>query len=154
MQARAATKHELRAQVTMIAPQANNPLKFAPDGQSAMAQLVGKRFAGFMPPVEAMRNAFDDLRAHQVGMTAGMRAALQEVLQRFAPTQLEQRITEHSLWDSVLPSARKSRLWDLYTDMYQQIKNEAEDEFHSLFGDVFLKTYGQEVERLSKRGRE
>jgi FHA domain-containing protein len=154
MQARAATKHELRAQVTMIAPQANNPLKFAPDGQAAMAQLVGKRFAGFMPPVEAMRDAFNDLRAHQVGMTAGTRAALREVLERFAPEQLEQRITRQSLLDAVLPAARKSRLWDLYTDMYQQIKNEAEDEFHSLFGEAFLKTYDEEVERLSKRGKE
>lgn len=154
MQARAATKHELRAEVTMIAPQANNPLKFAPDGQSAMAQLVGKRFAGFMPPTEAMRDAFNDLRAHQVGMTAGMRAALLEVLLRFAPEKLEQRMTQHSLLDSVMPSARKSRLWDLYTDMYQQIKNEAADEFHALCGEAFLKSYDEEVKRLSTRGRQ
>lgn len=153
MQARAATKHELRAQVTMIAPQANNPLKFAPDGQAAMAQLVGKRFPGFMPPADAMRDAFNDLRAHQVGMTAGMRAALREVLERFSPDQLEQRITRQTLLESVLPAARKSRLWDLYTDMYQQIKNEAEDEFHSLFGEVFVKTYDEEVGRLTKRDK-
>lgn len=151
MQARAATKHELRAEVTMIAPQANNPLKFAPDGQAAMSQLVGKRFPGFMPPIEAMRDAFDDLRAHQVGMTAGMRAALQEVLSRFAPDNLERRITQQSFLETVLPAARKSRLWDLYTEMYQQIKDEAEDEFHSLFGEAFLKTYAAEVERLGKR---
>jgi FHA domain-containing protein len=154
MQARAATKHELRAQVTMIAPQANNPLKFAPDGQAAMAQLVGKRFAGFMQPADAMRDAFNDLRAHQVGMTAGMRAALLEVLLRFAPDRLEQRMTQHSLLDTVMPSGRKSRLWDLYTDMYQQIKNEAADEFHALCGDAFLKSYDEEVQRLAKRGRE
>jgi FHA domain-containing protein len=154
MQARAATKHELRAEVTMIAPQANNPLKFAPDGQAAMAQLVGKRFAGFMPPTEAMRDAFNDLRAHQVGMTAGMRAALLEVLLRFAPEKLEQRMTQHSLLDSVMPSARKSRLWDLYTDMYQQIKNEAADEFHALCGEAFLRSYDEEVKRLSTRGKQ
>jgi len=154
MQARAATKHELRAQVTMIAPQKNNPLKFAPDGQAAMAQLVGKRFPGFMPPLDAMRDAFNDLRAHQVGMTAGMRAALREVLQRYSPEQLEQRITRQSLIESLLPAARKSRLWDLYIEMYQQIKSEAEDEFDSVFGDAFLKSYDEEVARLTQRGNQ
>ena len=38
-----------------------------------------------MPPARAMRDAFDDLRAHQFGFMAGMRAALEGVLGRFDP---------------------------------------------------------------------
>lgn len=151
IQARAATKYELRADVTMIAPRANNPLKFAPDGHSALFQLIGHRFPGFMAPLDAMQDAYDDLRAHQLGMAAGMRAALHDVLERFNPEQIESRLTQPSLLDSMLPQNRKSQLWTLYKDMFEQIKDEAENEFHVIFGKAFLEAYDQEVDRLSRR---
>jgi predicted component of type VI protein secretion system len=31
---------------------------------------------GFMTPAEAMEDAFQDLRAHQLGVVAGMKAAM------------------------------------------------------------------------------
>lgn len=151
IQARAATKQELHAEVTIIAPRANNPLKFAPDGQAALHQLVGKRFPGFMAPVEAMQDAYDDLRAHQLGMTAGMRAALHDVLLRFSPAQIESRMTRHTLLDAVLPQSRKSQQWKLYTEMFEQIMDEAENAFDALFGKAFLEAYGREVDRLSQK---
>ncbi|MGL5002382.1 MAG: type VI secretion system-associated FHA domain protein, partial [Casimicrobium sp.] len=62
--ARASTKREVRADVTMIVSRGNNPIKFAPDGEAAAMQLLGTPFPGFMPPVDSMQDAFDDLRAH------------------------------------------------------------------------------------------
>ena len=49
-----------------------------------------------------MRDAFDDLRAHQLGVMAGMRAALEGVLQRFDPAQLEGKLTRRSGIGSLL----------------------------------------------------
>ncbi len=40
MTMRQATRQELQAQVTVIRPHNNNPLKFAPDGQSALEQVL------------------------------------------------------------------------------------------------------------------
>jgi predicted component of type VI protein secretion system len=40
--ARAATKREVQASVTIISVQANNPLKFLPNADAAMLQLLGK----------------------------------------------------------------------------------------------------------------
>src|SRR5690606_19685861 len=60
LQARAALKQEMRADHTMVAPDGNNPLKFAPDGQTALAQLLAPRAVrGFIGPVPAVRDAFD-----------------------------------------------------------------------------------------------
>ena len=41
-----------------------------------MQLLRGVPTPGFRAPAKAMRDAFDDLRAHQLGVMAGMRAAL------------------------------------------------------------------------------
>ena len=148
--ARAALKREVRAEVTMIVARENNPLKFSPSVDVAMAHLLGPTTRGFMPPALAMRDAYDDLRAHQFGFLAGMRAALEGVLQRFEPAALEAKLTQKSVLDSLLPSTRKARMWDLFTELYGQISAEASDDFHALFGKAFLKAYQQHIDELAR----
>ncbi|MDP5240082.1 type VI secretion system-associated FHA domain protein TagH [Uliginosibacterium sp. 31-16] len=148
--ARAATKREVRAEMTMIVSKNNNPLKFSPDVNFALHQLLQPQGSkGFMAPVEAMRDAYDDLRAHQIGFIAGMRAALAGILGRFRPAELENRLSDKSFLDSVLPANRKAKLWDLYEQRYSDILSEAEDDFHSLFGREFLRAYEEQIDRLS-----
>ena len=146
--ARALTKREVRATVTIVAPKDNNPLKFSPDVGFALSQLLAPQGRGFMPPEEAMRDAYDDLRAHQFGFMAGMRAALAGVLKRFEPGTLEERVASRGVLDNILPGSRKARLWDLFEQMYGEISREAEDDFHALFGREFLRAYEEQVDRL------
>ncbi|WP_374247059.1 type VI secretion system-associated FHA domain protein TagH [Zoogloea sp.] len=151
--ARALTKREVRAEVTMIVSKDNNPLKFAPDVGFALSQLLTPQSHGFMRPAEAIRDAYDDLRAHQFGFMAGMRAALTGVLKRFEPGALEERVMSRGVLDNILPGSRKARLWDLFEQMYGEISREAEDDFHALFGREFLRAYEEQVELLqAERG--
>ncbi|MCB1887050.1 MAG: type VI secretion system-associated FHA domain protein TagH, partial [Rhodocyclaceae bacterium] len=148
--ARAMTKREVRAEVTMIVSRGNNPLKFSPNIGMALSHLFGPPRKGFMTPTEAMRDAYNDLRSHQFGFMAGMRAALEGVLKRFTPETLERRLTKKSVVDSLLPMNRKAKLWDLYNEMYHEISREAEDDFHTLFGKEFLRAYEEQIERLEE----
>ncbi|PTT80851.1 type VI secretion system-associated FHA domain protein TagH, partial [Pelomonas sp. HMWF004] len=141
LRARAALKQEVRAQVTMIVTQGNNPLKFSPTVDVALNHLLGPTSAGFMPPARAMRDAFDDLRAHEIGMMAGMRAALDGVLACFDPQTLDSAITKRGALASLLPGSRKAQLWEQFQLLYTQLSREAADDFHSLFGKAFLKAY-------------
>ncbi len=145
LSARAATKRELQASVTIIAVEANNPLKFLPNADVALQQLLGKKMPGFMRADVAMRDAFNDLRAHEIGVIAGTRAALAEVLSKFDPAQLEQRLTRGSVLESLLPAARKARLWEQYVALYDAVRREAEDDFQSMFGRAFVEAYEREV---------
>nr|WP_295358352.1 type VI secretion system-associated FHA domain protein TagH [Accumulibacter sp.] len=147
LMARAETKREVHAQVTMIVGKDNNPLKFCPDVGFALTQLLVPQGRGFMRPADAMRDAYNDLRAHQFGFMAGMNAALAGVLRRFEPAALERRVVGKSLLD-ILPAGRKARLWDLFEEMYGEISREAADDFHNLFGREFLKAYEEQVQRL------
>jgi FHA domain-containing protein len=146
--ARATLKREMRADVTTIVARENNPLKFSPTAEAALQHLLGTPTVGFMGAAPAMRDAFDDLRAHQFGMIAGMRSALEEVLQRFDPAQLERTLGKRSSLDSLLPGSRKARLWELFEELFTQLQSEAQDNFDELFGKAFLRAYEAHIAHL------
>jgi type VI secretion system FHA domain protein len=148
--ARAALKREMKAEVTMIVSRENNPLKFSPTVEVALQHLLGPPAPGFMPPGPAVRDAFDDLRAHQLGVMAGMRAALDGVLQRFDPQQLEGKLTKKSAINSLIPATRKARLWEAFQELFSQLQTEAQDDFDELFGKAFLKAYEDQLDRLHR----
>ncbi|WP_431103459.1 type VI secretion system-associated FHA domain protein TagH [Roseateles noduli] len=153
MAVRAATKHELRAQVTVIRSRENNPLKFSPDAQSALEQLLQPPVRGFLPGPAAMQDAMRDLVGHTIGTMAGTRAALEGVLTRFQPKALEAKLSSRSVLDSVLAMNRKAKLWELYLQHFESIRDEAQEDFHSLFGKAFLEAYEDQLERLSQHGQ-
>ena len=150
MTVRAATKHELRAQVTMIQARNNNPLKFSPDARSALEQLLQPPMRGFLAGPAAMTDAMHDMMGHTIGTMAGTRAALEGVLDRFTPQQLEAKLVGKSMLDSLMPMNRKAKLWELYLSHFEAIRNEAHDDFHTLFGKAFLAAYEQQLDRLQR----
>lgn len=148
--ARAALKREIRAEMTMIVAKENNPLKFSPSVDVALNHLLSPPARGFMPPAPAMRDAYDDLRAHQFAFVAGMRAALEGVLKRFDPAVLEGKLTQKSVLATLLPSSRKAKMWDVFTELYGHISAEASDDFHELFGKEFLRAYEEHIDQLQR----
>lgn len=146
--ARSAFKRELRANATTIVPRDNNPLKFSPSTEVALQHLLSPPARGFMAAAPAMRDAYDDLRAHQYAFVAAMQSALDGVLQRFDPAKLEAGLTERSLLHTLLPASRKARMWEVFVEHFARIRDEASDDFHTLFGNAFLRAYEEQIERL------
>ncbi len=145
---RASMKREVKADVTMIVLRNNNPLKFLSDSETILVQMLRKKMPGFMGPAEAMQDAYEDLQAHQVGMVAGMHAAVDEVLTRFDPALLEKRLKDRTVFDTVLPAHRKARMWDQYTVLFGDIYREAQHDFDALFGKAFVAAYEKEIDRF------
>ena len=150
LMARAALKREIRAEVTMSVSRENNPLKFSPSTEVALGHLLSPPARGFMEADKAMRDAYDDLRAHQFAFLAGMRAALEGILKRFDPAQLEGKLTQKSMLASLIPAKRKAGMWDVFMQLYGQISAEASDDFHELFGKEFLRAYNEHIDQLAK----
>ena len=153
LMARAMTKRESRLEMTMISSQANNPLKFFPDADSALMQMMNASMPGYMQPVKAYANAFDDLKAHELAIMAGMRAALNGVLKRFDPAVIEQRLQVPTVMDKMLSSNRKAKMWDRMVELYQQMALEADEDFQRLFGETFGDAYEEQIARLQQGRR-
>ncbi|MCC7325504.1 MAG: type VI secretion system-associated FHA domain protein TagH [Burkholderiales bacterium] len=151
--ARAQAKREVRADATIIVAHDNNPLKFAPDLEAAVALLLKPPGQGFMTPLRSIEDARASLRSHQEGFVAGMRAALAAVLARFDPARLEQRLTASESGGSLLPTSHKAKLWNLYEELYGEISREAEGDFHFLFGEEFLRAYHAKARLPEPRAR-
>ena len=139
--ARATLKREVKAEATTIGTRENNPLKFSPNGDAALQHLLAPSLRGFMAPAPAMRDAYDDLRAHQFGMIAGMRAALEGVMDRFDPVQLEAQLGKNSGLGGLLAGSRKAKMWELFVERHAKIREEASEDFQSLFGAAFTQAY-------------
>ena len=150
--ARATAKKELRAEDrTMVASKDNNPLKLMSDPQEAMAFLFDtkNRTDGFLEPVQAVVDAFEDLRAHEVALFAAMRAALLSSIQRFDPKTLEVELEKSA---GGLGLNRKAKLWELFAGYQQKLARDADDDFNKVFGREFMGTYMAQVKRLRGGG--
>jgi FHA domain-containing protein len=148
--ARNVAKRELGAAPTMLQTRENNPLKFSPDADAALRLLLGPAQRGFIAPLDAVNDAFDDLRMHELAVLAGMRAALDAVLSRFDPDALEQQLATSSMWDGLVPAARKARLWERYQQQYAQMLRDIDDDFESLFGRAFLTAYRAQLAEFAE----
>jgi len=149
--ARALTKREMRARdITILVARENNPLKHSVTVEAALNKLLGPETQGFLPPVAAMRDAYRDLCSHQVGVMAGMRAALIGVLERFDPARLEKRLTQKGAINALMPSGRKARLWEMFEQLYTEISKEAEDDFETVFGRAFVKAYEAQIAKFKQ----
>ena len=148
LRARAQMKGEFRMSQTMIQPVENNPLKFSINTEEALRHLVNPSpGSGYLPPLAAIQEAHEDIEAHMLAVMVGMQAALQVVLQRFKPEILEKRLGQSALLEK-LPLYKQAKTWDLFTELYSEIANEAEDDFHQLFGRTFSQAYEEQIRRL------
>lgn len=150
LQARSMTKRESRLDMTVLGAQANNPLKFFPDAEGALAQMLTNAMAGYMPPLKSIGSAFEDLKAHELAVIAGMRAALAGVMGRFNPALVEARMEPAGVMDKMLQAGRKARMWDQMVALYAELQREADDDFQQLFGERFSAAYEEQIERLQK----
>ncbi|WP_034947525.1 type VI secretion system-associated FHA domain protein TagH [Erwinia oleae] len=146
LSSRSILKRGVKAEMTMILNEANNPFKILPSGKTVLMQIYQSQMPGFMPAEQAVRDAMVDLQAHQLGMIAGIRAIIAAMLQSFNP----QRLEDNAKRDGILPrfafsAGKKAALWDYFLRHYQQTSGEIEDDFHTLFGEAFLKAYDMEV---------
>ena len=150
---RAVIRQEVRAIVTMIAPEGNNQLKFSPDAGLALLHMLGQRVSGFLGPLESVQEAFDDLYVHQIGVVSGMQSALEHVLDRFDPEAIEKE-TPRRFPGQFLEFWHKAELWDAYGRYYRKTRASAVDHFQSFLGAAFLAAYEKVIAEQAGDGDE
>jgi len=149
LKARAEIKSTFRVPVTSMRPVENNPLKFSANAAQALQNLLAARNQAYLGPVEAFDEGFQDIKAHQMAMMAGMRAAFDSMLKRFDPEELAERFEKRLKRASLISLAGKGRYWDLYRDLYEEWTQDADLNFQRLFGEKFSQAYEEQMRRLT-----
>lgn len=153
LQARRRIKDEFRMDMTTFRKADNNPLKFSANVDDALHNLLVKRNAAYLGPVDAFEDAFEDLRNHQLATLAGVRVAFDAMLAEFDPDRLEEEFDRPIKQGSLLSVPAKFRYWALYRDRFHDMVKDAEASFRELFGDQFAKAYEEQLERLKTQSR-
>ena len=72
---------------------------------------------------------------------------------RFDPAVLSQTLEDEGGVLGLL-KGRKAKYWEVFEKLYSKISEEAEEDFHSLFGKEFGKAYKEQMRKLKSTQEE
>lgn len=145
LRARSEIKSEFRMNMTTIQSAENNPLKFSVTPEDAIENMFAKQGKAYLPPVEAINDGFADISDHQVALFDAMKAAYEHILGQFDPDFLAQKFERTS---SKRFLGGKGKNWDAYQLLYSEYKEDKEQTFKRLFGEVFADAYERRMHSL------
>jgi type VI secretion system protein ImpI/type VI secretion system protein len=154
--ARAAVKGEFRIEQTMIRSRGNNPLKFSAGDDDALAALLGIGRRVDMSPAAAVADALRDMRLHELATVAAMQSAVRALLAQLDPAALRQA-AEQGGGLALVPAQKKARAWDAFEALHARTSQALADDFDSVFGRAFARSYEQALRDVTARddpGRE
>jgi type VI secretion system FHA domain protein len=130
--------------VTTREPQSKNALKTSTSVDEALTHLLLSDSAEYLPAVDAVRDAFAEIKQHQQHLLAAMRAAVSDYIARLDPDELENKIGRGS---GLLSAANKLKYWDLFKDLYQVVAQRQPGQFPHQFIEELARAYELEVSR-------
>ncbi|WP_116808500.1 type VI secretion system-associated FHA domain protein TagH [Steroidobacter cummioxidans] len=151
LKGRADQKNRLRLSQTGIQPADNNPLKFSASVDEALVKLFdGHNNSRYLGPVDAIRDSFADLRAHQQSLSAAIQAAIDEVMNRIEPGELQEKFDRGLKRGALLGAANKMKYWDLYTEFYHVLNQRNEQNLPTLFAEELARTYAEKAQQKKR----
>jgi type VI secretion system protein len=150
LKGRSDLKSRLKLNQTTIQPAENNPLKFSASVDEALVKLLDPHGSRYLGPVEAIRNSFTDLRTHQVALSAAIQAAIDELMNRIEPGELQERFDRGLKRGAILGAANRMKYWDLYVEFYQALNQRNEQGLPVLFAEELARTYAERAASKKK----
>jgi type VI secretion system FHA domain protein len=151
LRARDELKNTMRAEMTLLAAEDNNPLRFSVSAEDSLGKLLQPNaVTGFTDANTALDQALRDIKIHQMAMLEATRSALNIVLSHFDPETLASNMRANSPLAANMPLAREAKLWDEFKARYDGIKNDAMEDFNDIFGRELRKAYEKSVSELKK----
>jgi predicted component of type VI protein secretion system len=152
LRSRTEVKNNFRLPTTSIKPVENNPLKFSSNAEDAIQSLFVKRTAGYVGPVDAFREGFDDAISHQAAVLAGIRAGFNAILAKLHPQKLEDLYEKKLKRTAMLGIGNnKAKYWEMYCAQFEEIDRDREAHFQLLFGEEFALAYNDHLQKRKLR---
>jgi len=142
-------RHEFRNRFRISTPQDTAPesaLNLTGGVDEALVRLLNTVSAR-ASAVNAMRDAFKEMKAQNTASLAAMRAAFEEFLGRVDPKELEERF-DRAAKRGVFGTQNKGKYWDLYAEMFSGLVQRPADGFPHVFTETFAKAYEAKIRTL------
>ena len=139
-------KTALHLPTTAIQPQHNNPLKFSASVDESLGNLLFRQTSEYMQAVEAVREAFGDIKRHQQALLGALRTTIEDYIARLDPDALENKVANGKR-GGLMSAAHKLKYWDLYKDLYQVVTQCEAGQLPQQFLEDLSRAYEQEDAR-------
>ena len=144
LKARASAKAMVKTRDrTVIGALDNNPLKFMADPGEALEAMLSKDRSGYLDGMRALREAFDDIRTHELATFSAMQKALSRLLSDLSPEVIEARVQKGTF------SNAKARAWETFVQRWDA-KTEAHE---NGMLDVFLMYFSEAYQEATNKKR-
>ena len=141
--ARSSIRNELRVADRTLVGMTMNPLKALPNVEQILHALLAQQNAGWMPAADAVREGFDDIKAHEQAMVAGIQTMLETLLIELDPQHIESQLGDASKLD-VLSGGRKGKCWDAFKQRHQKLTQDSKTDSKGIFGQALAQAYEKE----------
>jgi len=129
-------------------PNNNNPLKVSASVEEALRKLLDVKNSRYLGPAEALRDAFNDLKNHQLAVDAAMQAAIDDLLFRLEPSELQERFDRGLKRNPLLGVVNKTKYWELYTEFYPLLNQRDARGLPAVFTEEFTRIYAEKIAEL------
>ncbi|MDJ0928141.1 MAG: type VI secretion system-associated FHA domain protein TagH [Gammaproteobacteria bacterium] len=150
---RAQVKEDFRISQTLIQREQNNPLKFAPGVAEALTYLLGNRGSAYLPAEDAIEASFQDIKNHEQALLNAMQRALQDMIERFDPEELQMRFDRGLKRNALLSGANKLKYWELYAESFNVLTHHESGHLPESFAEDFAKAYEEEIKDAAASSR-
>ena len=99
--------------------------------------------------VDALRDKFRELKSQNAATLAAMQAALDELLARFSPAELEERFARSARRGVTQLPGSKERYWELYAELYATLSQRTAAGFPHLFAETFARDFDTRMSELA-----
>lgn len=151
---RTEAKNQLRLDKTLIGSQENNPLKFFPTSKHVLKLHFSQSLiadSSYLPLVDALQEAYDDIKAHEFSMATSIQSALNLTIKAyFSPKNIQKNLEKNNPLSSKIPLQREAKLWQLFTDIYDDIAEEASESFELLLAKKIATAYEKQLKEIKR----
>ncbi|WP_456639321.1 type VI secretion system-associated FHA domain protein TagH [Bradyrhizobium sp. USDA 10063] len=119
----------------------SNVFKFMKSGHGALREALEKHH-GFLPLSQAVREGFDDIKAHELAAIAAMRNAVGNVLTHMSPQRIESDGANSGLFGARI---RKAKLWDRFVELHASMVNDIDQIARSYIAEEFARSYESQL---------
>lgn len=149
LQTRTEIKNKFRIEQTRMRAAGNNPLKASTNPETALRRLLHDDEDGaYIRGAPAFREAFDDLRTHELAILAAVHASIEGVIASFDPRPLKDKLRHIAPVSAAMPVLNNAKCWSLYEDHYQDVAAQLRDDARLGFLKEFAKAYEAAAGRL------
>ena len=145
---RSKLKTEFRINQTTFQQRENNPLKFSASLDDVFQNLYLRKSASFLSSQQAIIEAFNDGRKHDIALTAGTFGALRGLLNQLDPDLVEQKSQSQSFAEMLVPGQKQFKQWKVYKSLHEDLQAEFANTNTAALSDDFVEAYDNKIKSL------